>query len=187
MAPKKSSPAPKSASPAPSSTPKEEVVVTPAPVESPADATPPAADVTPVEAVDAKLQLLQTRIADLAIIQKDLASIMKPLIKEVAKLAKSSTKKTRTRRNPSGFAKPAAISDELCEFLELPKGTEMPRTNVTRLINAYVKKNNLQDPEDKRRIKPDDKLRQVTRVTDTDVLTYFNMQRFIKHHFVKNA
>ncbi len=37
----------------------------------------------------------------------------------------------------------------------------MPRTEVTKKLWAYIKKNNLQDPKNKRNINPDDKLQKV--------------------------
>ena len=90
------------------------------------------------------------------------------------------------KRAPSGFAKPTLLSDELCEFLGQPKGTSLARTEVTRIINKYVKDQNLQDENDKRQINPDAKLKSIlsTKGPD-DKVTYFNLQSFIKHHFVK--
>ena len=42
-------------------------------------------------------------------------------------------------RQPSGFVKPAAISVELAKFLGKDKSTLMPRTEVTREINKYIR------------------------------------------------
>jgi chromatin remodeling complex protein RSC6 len=39
--------------------------------------------------------------------------------------------------------------------------TPMPRTEVTKKLWAYIKKNNLQDPKEKRMINADDKLKAV--------------------------
>ena len=53
--------------------------------------------------------------------------------------------KKRKPRKPSGFAKPTYLSPELCTFLNVEKGTELARTEVTKRILQYVKDNNLQN------------------------------------------
>ena len=57
--------------------------------------------------------------------------------------------------------------------------------DVTRLLNAYIKEHNLQDPTDKRKILPDAKINGIMNLKPGDNLSYFNMQTFIKHHFIK--
>lgn len=56
------------------------------------------------------------------------------------------------------FMKPMKLSPELTEVIG--KGP-MPRTEVTKKLWAYIKKNKLQDPKNKRNINPDDKLAKV--------------------------
>jgi chromatin remodeling complex protein RSC6 len=70
--------------------------------------------------------------------------------------------------------------------LGVPKGSAMARTLVTKHINEYIKKNNLQDPTDKRIISPDAKLKSILSIGDGDKLTYFNLQTYIKQHFKKD-
>ena len=89
------------------------------------------------------------------------------------------------RRRPSGFAKPTLVSKDLCDFLSMPEGSELARTEVTRLLNKYIKDNNLQDPVDRRTIRPDLKLQALLNIKGDTQLKYFNMQSYIKHHFVK--
>ena len=84
---------------------------------------------------------------------------------------------------PSSF--PTPITSELADFLGKDHGTEMPRTQVTREINSYIREHNLQDPENGRRIIPDQALRTLLRVPQKDEITYFNLQRYMSHHFVK--
>lgn len=137
-------------------------------------------------------------IASLGAAVKTLQAQLKQAQKDVVKMAKEAAKKaSKSGRKggakkdengvakPSGFDKPTLLSDALCAFLGQAAGTRLGRTDVTRMVNAYIKDNNLQDPEDKRKILPDDKLRSVLSVSDSDVLTFFNIQRFIKHNFVK--
>jgi hypothetical protein len=122
---------------------------------------------------------------------KDTILLVKTLQKEFQKVQKSSVKKTKKSspvasnkpRTPSGFAKPTKLSDDLCSFLGVPSGSEMARTEVTRVINEYIKKNSLQDTADKRTIVPDTKLMSILKLGEGDKLTYFNLQTYIKHHF----
>lgn len=120
---------------------------------------------------------------------KELVSVVKFLQKEHAKLQKQTSKKvkkvTTGNRTLSGFAKPSLLSEELCDFLAVSRGTSLARTEVTRMINQYIKKNNLQDAADKRHILPDEKLKQILSMSDEDKLTYFNLQKYMKRHFTK--
>jgi len=77
------------------------------------------------------------------------------------------------------------ISDELASFLAKPSGTEMARTEVTRDINKYIREHNLQDKANGRQINPDSKLASLLKVAKNDVLTYFNLQRYMSPHFAK--
>jgi chromatin remodeling complex protein RSC6 len=161
-------------------------VPTPAPVVD--AAVPQPADAV----VNEKFETLNQKVADLSNNLKDLQSYLKAVQKELVKLAKTFSKRTRTRsvnpnskKTPSGFAKPTKLSDALCDFLAVPKGTELARTDVTRRLNLYIKEHNLQDAKDKRKIHPDAKLQKVLNTKPDDNLTFFNLQSFIKHNFVK--
>mgnify|MGYP006149828993 CR=1 FL=1 len=88
----------------------------------------------------------------------------------------------RKPRQPSGFAKPAYLSPELCNFLKVDVGTELARTDVTKQLLNYVKDNNLQNPENKRVIILDDALNKLLKPEDE--VTYFNIQRLLKIHYV---
>ena len=92
--------------------------------------------------------------------------------------------KNRGNKQPSGFAKPTKISNELCSFLDKPDGTEMARTEVTQQLIKYIKENNLQNTENKKLIKPDEKLSALLNIDNTETeLTYFNLQGFMNKHF----
>ena len=104
---------------------------------------------------------------------------------KVAQKQSSKRKRKAGSRAPSGFVKPTRISDELATFLAKPAGTEMARTEVTRDINKYIREHNLQDKANGRQINPDSKLASLLKVAKTDVLTYFNLQRYMSPHFAK--
>lgn len=172
------------------SSPKSEVESAPEVVSTPEVETAVVTDVAApeVDQVDQKFQSLYAKITTLTNALKDMTLTVKVLQKEYVKSVKSVTKRGRkgvtTKRNPSGFAKPAKLSDELCDFLSLPRGSQEARTNVTRMINEYIKKNNLQDSKDKRNIIADAALKKIMNLQEGDVLSYFNLQKYIKHHFV---
>jgi len=86
---------------------------------------------------------------------------------------------------PSGFVKPTPIGNELAEFLGKAIGTEIARTEVSKEINAYIAAHGLQDRHNGRIINPDERLRKLLRLNDGDELTYFNLQKYMKHHFIK--
>ena len=112
----------------------------------------------------------------------------KPAAKKPA--AKKTTKKKTTKkpkRSSSGFAKPTIISKELCDFLQKSYGTEMARTEVTKHLTTYIKDHNLQDKSDKRKIIPDEKLKNLLKVQNDEQVTYFNLQKWLKPHFSKSS
>ena len=106
---------------------------------------------------------------------------------KIAQKLSSKRKRKAGNRAPSGFVKPTGISDELAKFLEKPVGSEMARTEVTRDINKYIRTNGLQDKENGRKIIPDSKLAALLKLSNTDELTYFNLQRYMSPHFAKNV
>jgi hypothetical protein len=92
-----------------------------------------------------------------------------------------------SKRVPCGFVKPSIISDQLAMFLGKPAGTKMARTDVSKEINTYIRVHGLQCPYNGRIINPDEKLRKLLRLSPNDELTYFNLQKFMKPHFHKEA
>lgn len=90
-------------------------------------------------------------------------------------------------RAPSGFVKPAKISDDLADFLGKERGSELARTEATKGINVYIKANSLQDKANGRKILPDAKLCALFSITPDTDLTYFNLQRYMSRHFVKGG
>jgi len=118
-------------------------------------------------------------------------SQVQKLEKQVHRDHKQMVKKMKGKRRrqtdpnapPSGFAKPGPVSEELSKFLSLAKGEEIARTEVTKAINAYCKKHDLQNQEDKRKIIPDAPLRKLLKLNKSDSLTFFNLQTYLKVHF----
>jgi upstream activation factor subunit UAF30 len=105
---------------------------------------------------------------------------------KVAQKASSKKRRNTGNRKPSGFIKPTRISDELAGFLGKTVGTEMARTEVSKEINAYIHAHSLQDKSNGRIIHADAKLSKLLKLQKEDELTYFNLQRYMKHHFHKS-
>lgn len=126
-----------------------------------------------------------------ASITADVRKLQKNVQRHLRDTARKNKRKKKNtdgpKRAPSGFAKPALISVELCTFLGKPKGTEMARTEVTKFLTTYIKEHNLQDQANKRRILPDKKLGKLLGAGKDDEITYFNLQKYMKVHFPKPA
>lgn len=119
-------------------------------------------------------------------VQKQLVTIQKDYAKEKKQWErKISTKKSNSsKQQPSGFAKPGFISPELCNFLGVSKGTEMARTDVTKYLTEYIKQHELQDTANRRIILPDKKLKGLLQSKTDDTITYFNLQSYMKIHYL---
>ncbi len=132
----------------------------------------------------AKLQQISSIFSSM---KGDFKTLEKTVTRELKAAQKASSKRAKRagNRQPSGFVKPTRISDELAKFLGKSVGTEMARTDVSKEINAYIRANNLQRPDNGRFIVPDAKLTTLLKLKKDDELSYFNLQRYMKPHFIK--
>jgi chromatin remodeling complex protein RSC6 len=73
-------------------------------------------------------------------------------------MAKKSTAKKSTRQPNAAFMRPVTPDEALSEVVG---AKPIPRTEVTKKLWAYIKKNGLQDKKNKRMIKADDTLKPV--------------------------
>ena len=141
--------------------------------------------------ISSQLDTLLTHVATLVNQLKDVQVEVKTLQKNYSKVLKDHNKiiqkKKKVDRKPSGFAKPSRISEEMATFLSLNPLEEIPRNQVTKLINQYIIKHDLRNSEDKRQIQPNDELSTLLNLTGDEKLSYFNLQKYMKHHFIKNS
>ena len=106
---------------------------------------------------------------------------------DVARVTKQKQKNKRVQNTNSGFLKPVKISSEMCNFTGWDESELKSRVEVTKFICDYIKENDLQKPEDRRVILADKKLSKLLNYDskkDGD-LRYFDVQRYLKPHFVK--
>ena len=67
------------------------------------------------------------------------------------------------------------------------KGTQKARTEVTKFLTQYIKEHDLQNSKNRRNINPDKELTALLHLDQSDSLTYFNLQKFLKVHFTNQA
>jgi chromatin remodeling complex protein RSC6 len=91
-------------------------------------------------------------------------------------MAKTAKKKTARKAN-AAFMKPMTPSAQLAEVIG---DKPMPRTEVTKKLWAYIKKNSLQDPKNKRNINADAKLKPVFAGKGT--VSMFEMTKLVSKH-----
>lgn len=130
-----------------------------------------------------QLRTLQTTLKELTVYTQKLEKRVAKEQKAVQKKVNGKRRRAPSSGQPSGFSKPGPVSDELRKFLQLGKDELIARTEVTKRINAYCKKNKLQGEKDKRVLKADKPLRTLLRLGTKDELTFFNLQKYMKIHF----
>ncbi|OXR49024.1 MULTISPECIES: SWIB/MDM2 domain-containing protein [unclassified Pusillimonas] len=87
----------------------------------------------------------------------------------------ATTEKTARKPN-AAFMKPLTPSATLAAVV----GAEpLPRTEVTKKLWDYIKKNDLQDPKNRRNINADDKLRPIF---GKDQVSMFEMTKLVSAH-----
>ncbi len=169
--------------------------VAPAPVvvaSTPVEAAAVAAPAAPTTTLDEDLKAVAGNLNSLRELVSSMAAQVKKLEKRVHREIKDARKRKRRApvvegadakpRQPSIFERPTKVTDELCVFLGKAKGTLMSRSEVTKGVNGYVKEHNLKNKHD---IKPDAALKKLLAIGDGEPLTYFNLQRYLNRHYVK--
>lgn len=66
--------------------------------------------------------------------------------------------KRRNRTNSKAIQRPFPMSDSLCEFLGMDHGSELPRTEVTKLLCAYANEHCTRSKTDRKYFHPDAKM-----------------------------
>ncbi|MEO8030177.1 MAG: SWIB/MDM2 domain-containing protein [Gemmatimonadota bacterium] len=96
--------------------------------------------------------------------------------KKKAAKKKAAPKKAAKRKPNAAFMKPVQPSATLSEVIG---SKPIPRTEVTKKIWAYIKKNGLQDKKNRRNINADAKLRPIFK---KDQVTMFEMTKLVSKH-----
>jgi chromatin remodeling complex protein RSC6 len=98
--------------------------------------------------------------------------------KAAPKKAKKAAKKSGVKRKPNAaFMKPMTPTATLAAVIG---GSPMPRTEVTKKLWAYIKRNGLQDSKNRRNINADDKLQDV--FGGKKQVSMFEMTKLVSRH-----
>jgi len=185
--------------PAPAPAPEPKPAPTPAPEPKPAAAAPaheaeareeegsgstPAPVDSPLVEFAATLKTLLTQF-------KTLQSAYNRMDKELQKRANKKGRGNNSKKGvtPEGFKKPTKLSKELCKLFSKPEGTVMPRNEVNKEVNKYIKEKEMQKPDDKRCIVPNAELKALFapgayNEAEKPHLTHFDLQSLLKHHLL---
>lgn len=149
-------------------------------------------------------ELIKGRQEQLDGIKREIAGLKKLLrdynheLKEASKRGKKKKvpRDNSKPRKPSGFAEPVVVSGDLYAFLGqfgVKKGSPVARTEVTKHVIEYIKQKNLQNPERRREIIPDQPLgklfgpaferRDPEDESSPMVYSYLKLQRYLTPHF----
>lgn len=96
--------------------------------------------------------------------------------KTARKPAKKAAKKSARKPN-AAFMRPVTPSAALAEVIG---SKPMPRTEVTKKLWAYIKKNGLQDAKNRRQINADDKLKPI--FGGKSSVSMFDMTKLVGKH-----
>ncbi|XP_004289737.1 PREDICTED: protein TRI1 [Fragaria vesca subsp. vesca] len=97
----------------------------------------------------------------------------------LAAVSKQAGAAATTPREPRGIMKPRKVSPEMQALVGVP---EISRTQALKVIWAHIKGNNLQDPENKRIIVCDDKLKKI--FAGKDRVGFLEVAGLITPHFL---
>ncbi|MEK6690218.1 MAG: SWIB/MDM2 domain-containing protein [Nitrospirota bacterium] len=117
--------------------------------------------------------------------EKKKKAVKKKNVKKVAKkkvankkVVKKKVKKAKAKRKPNpAFMKPMRISDALSKIVG---SKPLPRTEVTKKLWQYIKKNRLQDAVNKRNINADENLMPIFGGSRT--VSMFEMTKLVSRH-----
>ena len=128
------------------------------------------------------LETIQTEIAAL---RNDVKNLTK-LVRKVKNTQEDPDgEKAKARADNNVFNRKQEITPKLREFLALPEGDLISRSEVTKFVNKYITEKGLKHPENGRQIILDDKLRELLAPPADVVVTYLNLQKYLSPHYIK--
>lgn len=118
---------------------------------------------------------------------RSVAKRVKGLRNDAARVMRTRKQTTRPKNTSSGFMKPVQISAEMAKFTGWEPDVPRSRVDVTKYLCQYIRDNDLQNPSDRRIIRPDTQLKDLLKLKENDneknPLTYYSLQKSIQHHF----
>jgi upstream activation factor subunit UAF30 len=96
--------------------------------------------------------------------------------------------KVKKERKPCGFAVSSKVSPEMCEFMGRKEGELISRIEITKYLNKYIKEKDLENPENRQNIVPDENLWKILgEEARNEKITHFTIQKYLNKHFVKDV
>lgn len=95
---------------------------------------------------------------------------------EAEEESESEEEEAKPKKSKGGYQKPCELSTKLAKFLG---EKELSRPQIVKQMWVYIKEHDLQNPDNRREIMLDDKMR---RVFGCDSFTMFSMNKYISHH-----
>lgn len=126
-----------------------------------------------------KKVVAKAKAAEKKVVKKVVAKVKateKKVVKKVAAVKKTVVKKVKRTPNPA-FMKPMQISEALAKIVG---SKPLPRTEVTKKLWEYIKKNKLQDSVNKRDINADENLKAV--FEGKGKVSMFEMTKLVNKH-----
>ena len=128
------------------------------------------------------LETIQTEIAAL---RNDIKNLTK-LIRKVKNTQEDPDgEKAKARAANNGFNRKQDVTPKLREFLGLPAGELISRSEVTKFITKYITDNGLKHPDNGRVLVLDQKLRDLLEPPADVQVTFLNLQKYLGPHYIK--
>jgi|TARA_R110001583_G_scaffold14224_13_gene59853 upstream activation factor subunit UAF30 len=128
---------------------------------------------------------LETIQTELAALRADVKALTKIVRKVKTHQEDPDGEKAKARSANNGFNRKQEITPKLRDFLGLPEGELISRSEVTKKVNAYITEKGLKHPDNGRQLILDDKLKDLLQPPADIVVTYLNLQKYLSPHYVK--
>jgi chromatin remodeling complex protein RSC6 len=128
---------------------------------------------------------LETIQTELAALRADVKALTKIVRKVKTHQEDPDGEKAKARSANNGFNRKQEITPKLRDFLGLPEGELISRSEVTKKVNAYITEKGLKHPDNGRQLILDDKLKELLQPPAGLVVTYLNLQKYLSPHYVK--
>ena len=104
----------------------------------------------------------------------------------VIKKEQKTGSKVKKERKPCGFAVSSKVTPEMCEFMGRKEGELISRIEITKYLNKYIKEKDLENPENRQNIIPDENLWKILGdEARNEKITHFTIQKYLNKHFIK--
>jgi upstream activation factor subunit UAF30 len=142
-----------------------------------------------MEKMVASLNEVNAQINDM----KELFSLLEKKAKKlshavdmVIKKEQKTGSKVKKERKPCGFAVSSKVTPEMCDFMGRKEGELISRIEITKYLNKYIKEKDLENPENRQNIVPDENLWKILgEEARNEKITHFTIQKYLNKHFLK--